>query len=74
VSQAPTVLAVLPEAADAVLAGTLPLADAYAQALKIRDDRDSDQTRLQLLRERSPDLADLVDEGRMALLGSDPFG
>jgi hypothetical protein len=48
------VLACPPEAADAVLAGTLPLPDTYAQAVKIRDARDSDQTRLQLLRECSP--------------------
>jgi hypothetical protein len=48
------VLACPPEAADAVLAGTLPLPDTYAQAVKIRDARDSDQTRLQLLREFSP--------------------
>jgi hypothetical protein len=65
--RARSVLACLPEAADAVLADTVSLTDAYAQAVKLRDDRNSDQVRLQLLCERAPELADLVDEGRMAL-------
>jgi hypothetical protein len=57
----------LPAAADAVLAGTKPLGEAYAEAIKARDDLDSEARRLDRLRQRAPDLADLVDDGRMRL-------
>lgn len=67
-SQARTVLAVLPDVAAAVLAGDTSLSDAYAEALKARADLDSDIKRRERLRDRAPDLADLVDEGRVALL------
>jgi hypothetical protein len=65
--EARTVLACLPEAADAVLAGTKPLSEAYAEAIKARESLDSEARRLDRLRERAPDLADLVDDARMRL-------
>jgi hypothetical protein len=66
-SEARTVLACLPEAADAVLVGTKSLSDAYAEAIKVREDLDSETRRLERLRQRAPDLADLVDDSRMRL-------
>lgn len=68
VDHARTVLRCLPELADAVLAGTKPLHEAYAEAQKTKADLDSDVKRQARLRERAPDLADLVDDGRMKLV------
>lgn len=68
ISQARTVLAWSPQVAAAVLAGTKSLNDAYGEALKAREDLDSEATRRTRLRDRAPDLADLVDSERMTLI------
>lgn len=68
VRQARTVLQWVPELADRVLAGTTPLNDAYAEAQRLKDQADAEPKRLEKLRARAADLADLVDEGRMSLL------
>lgn len=67
VKHARTVLRWLPEIADLVMAGTKPLSEAYADAQQFKVDQDSETQRLARLRERAPELADLVDEGRMRL-------
>ena len=67
VDHARTVLRWLPELADHVLAGTKPLNEAYAEAQRLKEQADDEPPRLARLRERAPDLADLVDEGRMRL-------
>jgi hypothetical protein len=68
VSEARTVLRWLPELADLVMAGTKPLNEAYAEAQRLKEQADAEPPRLELLRERAADLADLVDEGRMTLV------
>jgi hypothetical protein len=68
ISQARTVLAWLPQVADAVLAGAKSLGEAYAEAQAVKTSQDSEVQRLERLRERAPDLADLVDEARMRLV------
>lgn len=67
ISKARTVLRWLPEIAAKVLAGTKPLDEAYQEAQWVKDSADGEGERLVRLRERAPDLADLVDEGRMKL-------
>jgi hypothetical protein len=67
VGYARTVLRWVPELADRVLAGTTPLNDAYAEAQRLKEQADAEPPRLARLREHAPDLADLVDEGRMRL-------
>lgn len=68
VSQARTVLRFLPEIAHEVMAGKIPLNDAYVSAQRVKEQADGEPKRLQRLRERAPDLADLVEEGRVSLL------
>jgi hypothetical protein len=67
VSQARTVLSWLPQVANAVLAGTKSLAEAYQEAQRLKEQADAEPKRFERLRERASDLADLVDEGRMSL-------
>lgn len=67
ISEARTVLRWIPELADRVLAGTTPLDEAYAEAQRLKKQADEEPPRLARLREQAPDLADLVDEGRMRL-------
>jgi hypothetical protein len=67
VTHARTVLRWMPEIADMVMAGTKPLNEAYTEAQRLKEQADSEPARLARLRERAPDLADLVDEGRMRL-------
>lgn len=67
VSQARVVLRWLPEIADLVMAGTKPLNEAYQDAQRLKEQADAEPKRLERLRERAADLADLVDEGRMSL-------
>jgi hypothetical protein len=68
VDHARTVLSWLPQVADAVLAGTKSLGEAYEEAQTVKAGQDSEAARLTRLRERASDLADLVDEGRVKLL------
>jgi hypothetical protein len=68
VSHARTVLRWLPEIAEAVMAGTKPLNEAYAEAQRLKEQADAEPARLDRLRSRAADLADLVDEGRMTLV------
>lgn len=68
VSQARTVLRWLPEIADLVMAGTKPLNEAYQEAHRLKEQADAEPPRLDRLRERAPDLADVVAEGRMSLV------
>ncbi len=74
VVQASMVIDHAPELANAVMAGTMPLNDAYAEARQRKEATESreDQARraerdLALLRAQAPDLADLVAEERMPL-------
>jgi hypothetical protein len=67
VSQARTVIKWLPEIADLVMAGTKPLNEAYQEAQRLKEQADAEPKRLERLRERASDLADLVAEGRMSL-------
>jgi len=67
-TEARTVLHWVPELADRVMAGTKPLNEAYVEAQRLKDQAESEPRRLERLRERAPDLADLVDESRMTLL------
>jgi hypothetical protein len=67
ISHARTVLRWLPEIADHVLAGTTPLNEAYAEAQRLKEQADAEPLRLTRLRQHAPDLAELVDEGRMRL-------
>lgn len=67
VDHARTVLRWLPEIADLVMAGTKPLNDAYQEAQRLKEQSDAEPKRLERLRDRASDLADLVDEGRMSL-------
>lgn len=71
VSQARLVLRLLPTVADAVLAGSKPLAEAYAEAQAIKAAQASEGSRLARLRDIAPDLADLVVEGRLTLIGAE---
>jgi ParB/Sulfiredoxin domain len=68
ISQARTVLRWLPELADLVMAGSKPLNEAYAEAHRLKEQADGEAPRLARLRERAPDLADQVAEGRMPLI------
>jgi ParB-like chromosome segregation protein Spo0J len=67
ISQAKTVLDHAPDLADAVIAGTRSLDDAYAEARQRKADLDSDERKLERLAEAAPDLADAVVERGMAL-------
>lgn len=74
ISWARSVIHNAPELADAVMAGTMPLNEAYAEARQRKEATESreEQVRraerdLALLRAQAPDLADLVAEERMAL-------
>lgn len=67
VSQARTVLRWLPEIADLVMAGSKPLNDAYQDAQRLKEQAEAEPPRLERLRGRAPELAELVDEGRMRL-------
>jgi vacuolar-type H+-ATPase subunit I/STV1 len=68
VSEARAVLRWLPEIAELVMAGTKPLDEAYQEAQRLKEQADAEPKRLERLRRRAPDLADLVDDGRMKLL------
>src|SRR6266545_4289048 len=65
--QARTVLKQLPEMADLVLAGVMPLNEAYEKAQEFQQQTESEPKRLARLRESAPDLAELVAEERMSL-------
>jgi len=67
VEQALTVLDHAPDLAEAVLTGTRSLDDAYAEARKAKADLDSDERKLERLRESARDLADAVEESRLGL-------
>jgi hypothetical protein len=68
VKHARTVLAWLPQIADAVLAGNKPLGEAYQEAQRLKEQADAEPQRLARLWARAADLADLVHEGRMSLI------
>jgi hypothetical protein len=65
--QARTVLKVLPETAQLVLAGKTVLNDAYAAARAQVMATKSEEQKFSELQRAAPDLADLVTEGRMTL-------
>ncbi len=74
ISEARSVLRYAPELAEAVMAGTVPLNDAYAEAKQRKEAKASreeqakrDARDLALLRASAPDLADLVADERMSL-------
>lgn len=67
VREARAVLRWLPELADLVLAGTKPLNEAYQETQRLKEQTEAEPARLERLRDRAPDLAALVDEGRMSL-------
>lgn len=74
IAEAATILKHAPELADAVMAGTMPLNEAYAEARQRKEATENreEQARraerdLSLLRAHAPDLADLVAEERMPL-------
>lgn len=66
-SAARTVLKWTPAAADAVLAGTRPLNEAYEEAKRLKASADGLPVRMKRLQEEAPDLADLVKEERMKI-------
>jgi hypothetical protein len=67
-SKARLVLKETPTVAPAVFAGTRTLNDAYAEAVKVRDQNESVEGRLQRLTEGAFDLATQVREQTMSLL------
>ncbi len=74
IAEATTILKHAAELADAVMAGTVPLNDAYAEAKQRKEAKASreeqakrDARDLALLRASAPDLADFVADERMSL-------
>lgn len=69
IAYASTVLQYAPELADAVVAGTAGLNDAYQTARERKTAADSDESQLARLREEDPELADRVveSEGKWSL-------
>jgi hypothetical protein len=67
VSQSKTILKYRPDLADDVIAGTLPLNDAYAQAKARKDGKDTNDARMAILRAESPYYANEVAEERITL-------
>jgi hypothetical protein len=65
-SQARTVLRYLPETAKAVLTGK-PLDEAYKEALAEKDSNESEGAKIERLKARSPDLAELVEANKLPL-------
>jgi hypothetical protein len=65
-SQARTVFAQTPDAAKQVLAGNIPLADAYSRALELKQQGENVGAKLELLRVSAPDLAELVETEKMS--------
>lgn len=61
------VLRYAPDIADEVVAGTLSLPDAYAEATRRRDAARNFEERLEFLRDEAPDLATEVGEDRLAI-------
>jgi hypothetical protein len=64
---ASVVLEHAPDLADVVLAGSMPLNEAYAKAGERRANAETDQTRMGELGQNAPDLAELVTEERLPL-------
>jgi len=56
-----------PGLADPVLAGTKPLNEAYEEAKLMRDRAEALPARMERLRKEAPDLADIVEEGRLSI-------
>jgi hypothetical protein len=67
IGQAAVVLEYAPELADHVVAGTLPLNDAYTKAQERKREAESDEFKMARLRKQAPDLADQVSEERLSL-------
>jgi hypothetical protein len=65
-SQARTVLRYLPETAKAVLTGK-PLDEAYKEALVEKANNESQETKIARLKAHAPDLAELVEAGKLPL-------
>jgi len=70
VVHASTVLTYAPDLTDAVMAGSLPLSDAYAEARTRKIAAESTDARMARLRAEAPDLADQVVEERLTLVGA----
>jgi ParB-like chromosome segregation protein Spo0J len=70
VSQAFTILEYAPEYADAVLFRGMPLVEALAKAQERKAAAQSDEAKLEVLKEEHPDLADLVIDERLTLAGA----
>lgn len=67
ISQAGTILKYRPDLADEVIAGTLPLNDAYAQAKARKDGKDTAEARMAVLEREAPSLALEVREERLTV-------
>lgn len=67
VGQAKTVLDYAPDLADSVVAGSMPLNNAYEQARARKNAAESDATKMARLQAEDPELAALVVEERLSL-------
>src|SRR4051794_13444930 len=67
ISKAGVVLEYRPDLTDDVIAGTLPLNHAYAQARERKEGKDTSEARMAILRAESPYYANEVTEERMTL-------
>lgn len=64
-SHARTVLRHTPEVSRQVLAGNKPLSEAYSQAIALSQETESEAAQIERLRQNAPDLAELVDAGKL---------
>ena len=66
--KARTVLKVLPELGKSVLGGSVTLSEAYDEAMRVRKEQSSTETRMQEVRSSAPDLSELVDAGKLSTM------
>jgi hypothetical protein len=67
VAQSDIILAHAPDLAPMVLAGSMPLNEAYTKAQEAKRNAESDEAKMLRLRTEAPDLADQIDEERLTL-------
>lgn len=67
-SKARTVLAMIPDLADAVITGGMPLNEAYEKAQAVKKQREEDAGWMNRFREEEPDLAESVEAGSMPMM------
>lgn len=67
-SKARTVLQVLPELGKSVLGGSVTLSEGYEEAMRVRKEQSSTETRMLEVRSAAPDLSELVDAGKLSTM------